>query len=147
MIVPISLVVIAVSFILAFSTLTRDILSFLLNFVFDFLALTWMRFIIATRIYSVWLSLKSDNQDMRIRRRKKIRQWKEDARIEKQKRKEERQREAEKKEKKRLEMQLEEQLKKPNQVLRNGNVVRSRTSQMENGIEMRSSAAEISHRT
>jgi hypothetical protein len=67
---------------------------------------------------------------MRIRRRKKIRQWKEDARIEKQKRKEERQREAEKKEKNRLEMELE----KNNRVSRNGNVVRSRTSQMEKGL-------------
>jgi predicted Holliday junction resolvase-like endonuclease len=130
MIVPISLFVIAVSFILAFSTLTRNILSFLFNFVFDFVALTWMRFVIVTRLYSIWLSLKSDNQDMRIRRRKKIRQWKEDARIEKQKRKEERQREAEKKEKNRLEMELE----KNNQVSRNGNVVRSRTSQMEKGL-------------
>jgi hypothetical protein len=72
LIVPISIAIIFISFLLAFSTFTRAGLSF----IFD---LTWWNFITSTRIYSLWMEFKLDSADLNERRLKTIRRWKESA--------------------------------------------------------------------
>jgi hypothetical protein len=80
--VPISIAIIFVSFLLAFSTFTRAGLSF----IFD---LAWWNFITSTRIYTLWMEFKLDSADLNKRRLKTIRLWKESARDERLKRREE----------------------------------------------------------
>jgi hypothetical protein len=80
--VPISIAIIFLSFLLAFSTFTRAFLSY----IFD---ITWWKFITSTRIYALWVEFKFDSAYLQKRRLKTIREWKEAAAAERQKRKDE----------------------------------------------------------
>jgi hypothetical protein len=79
--VPISIAVIFTSFVLAFSTIIRALLSF----AFD---LAWTRFVTSTRLYSLWLQFSFDGQALNKIRRDWTSKWKEEAGKAKQARKE-----------------------------------------------------------
>lgn len=72
------------SFILAFSSFTRALLS--LGF-----SLAWTKIVTYTRIYSLWIQFKIDSQHLTKMKMDVTRKWKEAARAAKQKRREERQ--------------------------------------------------------
>jgi hypothetical protein len=76
--VPISLGVIAVSFILAFSSLIRSFIAL----VFD---LAWTKTTTATGLYMWWKERKNDSKALTLRRVNKTQKWKEESRARKQK--------------------------------------------------------------
>lgn len=78
------------SFILAFSSFTRAILSLAFS-------LTWTKLITSTRIYSLWIEYKVDSQNVTKMKLAMTRKWKEAARAAKQKRKEARQKKVDEK--------------------------------------------------
>ena len=88
--VPISIIVILTSFILAFSSFTRAFLAFVVG-------LAWTKFVTSTRIYSLWIQFKTNSHTLTKMRKEKTRKWKEEARAAKQKRREEKQKRKEEK--------------------------------------------------
>jgi hypothetical protein len=84
--VPISLGVIVISFVLAFSTFVRAILSFTFS-------LGWTYIVTSTRIYGLWIEFKVDSQSLAEMRKKHVRLMKEKARRQRQERQERREEE------------------------------------------------------
>jgi sensor histidine kinase YesM len=82
--VPISLGVIVTSFVLAFSTFVRAILSFIFS-------ISWTYLVTSTRIYELWGEFKIDSQSLAETRKKYVRQMKDKARSKRQARHEKRQ--------------------------------------------------------
>lgn len=80
---PISLGVIVTSFVLAFSTFVRAILSFIFS-------VSWTYFVTSTRIYGLWIEFKTNSQSLAEARKKCVRSMKEKARRERQARHERR---------------------------------------------------------